>query len=317
MKIAHISDIHGDIATLRTFKDFVCSRDDLEVIACTGDFFGLNPELSNQEIKKKLKQARQMMSAYDFIRNNTDSKIPFKKVLKYILEHPNQLPDEVRESFPAATRDYQDYERIFVQEAKQQYEQLAEVFKNMSQKKLLIPGNWDSWPWFDHFGDSDLSVHNSSRTINNSTFAGYGESPEHTVFVPPTKVIGFDEDELYKHLTHEDPDIALTHVPPRFTTDQTSDTHLGSFGVLAYIFREKPMMVLCGHNHNNKVQRVNGVESTVVVNSGNLGKYHRQKQYGTFSIIDIDNKNIRAIDSYQIRNKKIEHLREELILKTA
>jgi len=282
MKFIHFSDVHGDLDALRSVLDYASSKD-LELMVCSGDLGG---ECLSDE------RAKQMVEAYGFLSNlyNGDGRlIPFGAVM----EHSGELPDDVQR----ARQIYRDSEKEFDEKREVQYSEIFDILGNFSGRILVVPGNWDTRTYFDHFGDDVVNIHRYPEVVNGVKFAGYGGAREKPFHVPLRRVVDFSDDDLYKFLDKEDPDVAVTHVPPRHLFDQTKDCrHIGSWANLLYMREQVPRVLLCGHSHcqdSVKDERV----ATVISNAGNLGRYRSSDTYGTFNIVELEDDGVRVVKS--------------------
>ncbi len=297
MKIGHISDLHYNIPSLRTIKDWA-EESDLEVIVCSGDFLG--PCLP-------FEKAKEMQGALDYIRSNVyaDISVSLTKVLEILRK--KQTPDKKLNS---VVQVYSEAERKFDERAEEQYLTIKEFLSQFPQTVLTVPGNWDSTKYFDILGEYD--IHKKTREIDDVEFSGYGASLGTPIVLPPTRIIRYSEDELFDFFTKEMPEIAVTHVPPRKVFDKDSDgDHVGSFANLAYLRNpeQAPNILLCGHCHEGKGAGVPDGLNTYVVNPGNLGSYDNSPEKGVLLEIDYNNgKNIK-VKPYGVGNEGVNELK--------
>jgi Icc-related predicted phosphoesterase len=121
--------------------------------------------------------------------------------------------------------------------------------------------------------------------LDDVSFVGFGASSElMSHFIPQDLEINFSGQMAYNYLSQfsdgHAADVCITHCPPYRAADfvtikgedgKTIKNHIGDLGILAYLLECQPTVVLCGHAHNPLIQAKG---KTVVINSGNLGRYH-------------------------------------------
>lgn len=289
MKLLHLSDIHGDLVALSTIKNYALKRHDLEVIVFSGD--GLGECLNRSQIE--IKQA-----AYSFIesRVQTSEPLSFENVLYHLLTS-EEAPADIKK----AAKDYVKVVREFDKNAEKQYSELVDIFKRFPQQVLTVPGNWDSPVYFKFFEEFD--IHNKSKEINKIKFAGYGGDNWIPVCVPETRTIGLSERELHDFLIQEDPDVAVTHVPPKSLQDEGGN--MGNWANLCYIRTESPILSLCGHAHESRGIGKERHQETIVINPGNLGHYDGALNKGTFYEIELNKKGVISAIPYIILGGEI------------
>jgi len=284
MKGLHISDVHGDQVALATVRNFANEKKDLEFVVLSGDYAGRC--LEDEQIKEE-------KLSYNFIKSRvkTGEYVPFEAILQHLLSE-----EEVPEELKKAAGDYKEVLSYFDDRIKSQYKGMKDILNQFEQSVLTIPGNWDTRHYFEYFKDFD--IHNKSRVIDGMKFSGYGGNNWVPVVMPEIRHMGISEKELHDFLVKEDPDVAVVHTPPIGLQDD--ENARGSFANLAYIRAEAPMLFLCGHAHNGYGIGKDSYQSTLIVNSGNLGAYPGSKNQGTFYEIDIGEKGVNKIIPYKI-----------------
>ncbi|MEM4230493.1 MAG: metallophosphoesterase [Candidatus Pacearchaeota archaeon] len=288
MKLLHISDIHGDLDSLNTVADFARKRNDLEVIVCTGDLLGQC--LPEEKVRLMLQAHNDILKRVYINERPIQNVFEFKEVLSFLLQRGDK-----------AAEVYRAIEQEFEKNAEIQYSTIREVLAKFPQKVLTIPGNWDSQQYFYHFEEFD--IHKKIREVGEVEFGGYGVDLATPTFLPLTKIIPYSEDELYNFLVENIPEVAVTHTPPRGILDQTLQGNKGSWAVLAYLRNpeESSNLFLCGHCHESfGVIKPKGLR-TLVINSGNLGKYKDCSHQRSFIEINYENGKEISILPYEIR----------------
>lgn len=287
MKILHLSDVHGDLEALTAVKDYALeSKPDVTVIS--GDLLGQC--LSVGEAKEMQAMVGNIAGKVQVNGRSISSVSELKQAIEILLERKD-----------GDAQIYRKIERVFDREAEKQYSDIKGVLDKFPETVLTIPGNWDSTQYFEHFGDFD--IHKETREVGDVEFSGYGEGNSTPILLPPTKVIGYSEEELFALLAKEMPEVAVTHNPPKFLRDKNSDgDHVGSWAGLAYVRNpdRSSDLLLCGHVHEDAgVMKPDGLE-TFVVNAGNLGRFRDSPVRGCFVEIDYDKEERTSIEPYRV-----------------
>lgn len=291
MKILHFSDLHGDIESLIELRKYSQTRSDLELILFSGDLLG-------QCLEEE--QARKMYDAFYFIKNTvkTQEPVSFDRILGFLM-----TSIQVKQEHRNAAEFYIEVQKEFDENAEISYKKILDEIKQFSQQILMIPGNWDSLHFLHFFGEYDLHE-KSIKNKQELKIAGYGSSDAIPVFLPPTRAIPFSHERMYEFLRQRDADVVLTHMPPYSILDSTQNGSRGSLGCLAYLRTNQPDLLLCGHYHSSIGNELDEPSGTVVINSGNLGRYGKDN-YGNFSEMDY-NQSEGAITN--VTHRKIKNL---------
>jgi Icc-related predicted phosphoesterase len=232
------------------------------------------------------KEADHILCAGDF------SLMPFKKEHILALQQTQDL-----EAFVKAKREYNSG-RI---------NEIKAIFDGSGIPYNVVPGNYDP-ELSDIFAEHDL--HKKTAQLGNAKIFGYGGAdafPDHILsMVELGEIVDFDPEELYNLLNRENPDIVLSHIPPRGACDTIHDGERGgTIATTKYVMEnmaagKNPKLIVAGHIHEsgpyaNNPKNVKGVMSvpnpdghrTVVVNPGNIGRF-MQFDFGTFVEMDIE-----------------------------
>lgn len=297
MKGLHISDIHGDLEALDAVRKFSQERKDLEVVVCSGDLIGT--PLSDTSSKK-------MREKFGFILNSieTNGPVPIEKIFELIGQDPN-APQELKE----AVKVYKEAEGSFDIYAKRSYEEIASLFSQFPQTILTIPGNWDSKQYFKYMKKFD--IHKKTVEINDVEFGGYGGADVIPIFLPPTRIVPYDEDELFNFLTENSPEIAVTHMPPRGILDRNGKGNIGSWANLAYIRNpeDSSNLMLCGHCHESVGATKPENLTTLVINPGNFGTCVNAPAKRCFFEIDYRNGRGTSVKPYKVENGEVREIK--------
>ena len=220
MKILHFSDVHGGLEELRYLRQYAQKLSDFELTIFSGDLLG--PFLSQEQVQ-------QMYKAFNFILRNVKTKkpVPVEEILRQCRFNPNSTNDLQR-----AAEDYTRVESEFDKNAELRYEEALKEIEQFPGEVLMIPGNWDIQHFAKIFDKYDINQ--KSKIVNGVKIAGYGGSDLHPDLNPPTRGTPYNDEALYTFLTQEDPDIAITHVPPYGIYDGNNN-HSGRFANLAYL----------------------------------------------------------------------------------
>ncbi len=304
MKIMHITDIHGDLETLEKTVDYAREDESIKVLACTGDYLGIFLKDNESDI---------MFSSYNMIKSQVRTKdggqVPFKDAIEYVLSSTNTNRD-----LKIAGEVYSSIEKLFDEKATEQYSLVNKILTQSKKAIVMVHGNWDSPQYFDHFTANN--IHGRTLEIEGVKFAGYGGENTEPIFVPPTRFIGLDEKGLHDFLIREDADVVLTHVPPKGLVDivpirKDKNLHIGSWASLAYLRAQSPNVIFCGHAHDAIGLMKDDYAPTLVINSGNLGRYPQTKHHGTFSINELnDKKYLKTHSLFKLYEGKFELIKQ-------
>lgn len=288
MKILDMSDIHGDLDALKTVADFAASNKDkgLELVICNGDLPGKC--LGREE-------AEQAYAAFGFLynimkQNDLDDFDDFMEKIKSV----SNLPEQIK----AAVRDYKELVGKYKELVGKQYEEIAGIFRQLPQKVLIVPGNWDSKNFFENDDIRRFGLHGQFDSIGEGAdkliIAGYGDAEDNTTNpnVPQSEIIQASGRDLYGFLSKEKRDIAVTHVPAFGFLDRIKNKNIGSPYVLAYLLRDSaPDLHFCGHCHPDRGAMVIPETEAISINPGNLGKYPGDEVSGSFVVVDYEKTN--------------------------
>ncbi len=146
------------------------------------------------------------------------------------------------------------------------------IVKKLSQLKIttfIIHGNHESEENLNQLcSDNIIFLHKRTYTIRNYTFFGYGgggfdpKDPKLESLIPKVKKIA--KEKL----------IFLTHMPPYNTKLDYLPRYkkrAGSLSSLKFIKETKPILVVCGHLHEN-FNKHDYIGKTLVINPGPLGQ---------------------------------------------
>jgi len=300
MKMLHFTDVHDGIQELEAVRDFAKERKDLDAVMCTGDLLSATM-LDNDDLGT-------MLNSWAFLRASIpiEKPIPAQEfacgVRRGIIANAGRIDERIIR----ASDNYARIEEKFDEALKTHYGSLRDIIKGFPQRVLMIPGNWDTVNFDEYFGE--FNIHGEIVDVSGTRVAGYGRYNFIPNVVPPTRVDeSYDPRELYNFLVDADPQIALTHAPPYGILDGTNQTQrLGDFAILSYMLRESPVLLLCGHKHNFIGKEQPEYARTVVVNSGNLGKYPEEPQHGTFSEIELEGEDVKNVLFYIVQDGKVQ-----------
>jgi Icc-related predicted phosphoesterase len=298
MRIMHITDIHGDTEHLAKAVNHSNERG-VNVLACSGDLLGQT---------STVEEARQMQQAYNFVLNNVrvNGRISVDDLFKRLRGDAN-APEEIKR----AVEIYATLEQAFDTNANRQYEGIDSALKDFSGKLILVPGNWDTVRQLANYDHLQLNnIHEASLDVGGIKFSGHGGAHTIPIFTPPTRIDGFSEERLFTTMKQNDPEVAVLHVPPYGILDMDDEgtDHIGSFAARSYVFEESPNLLLCGHAHRSLgIQKAGGGDAaSVVVNSGNLGRYSGAQRSGTFTEIELgENNYVKSVQPWMTDGKDI------------
>ncbi|MCX8163501.1 MAG: metallophosphoesterase [Candidatus Micrarchaeota archaeon] len=137
--------------------------------------------------------------------------------------------------------------------------ELLELF----DKFYFVHGNMDSSIIIDEIRNHPGYLHGKKINFGEWNFVGLGGSNP-TPFSTPSE---YSEKQLehFLELTEADYNsIVLSHPPPKGIFDVVGDgQHVGSTAVLDFIKKVKPLMLICGHIHENVGKTI--VDETLIV----------------------------------------------------
>ncbi|MCP4022471.1 MAG: phosphoesterase [Desulfobacteraceae bacterium] len=128
------------------------------------------------------------------------------------------------------------------------YKPTIEWMDKVSAKVLAITGNTDLKQARHQIKDKNMLMDNTPFTKDGITFIGVSG----TIPLPFLSRIGFNETSRLAPLEAKitPKTILVAHPPPRGTCDRVMNRfHAGSSNLKAFVKKHQPMMVLCGHIH--------------------------------------------------------------------
>lgn len=298
MKIMSMSDIHGDFETFDRALEIVKSSG-ADVLTISGD---LNGNHFSEEEGKQFCEAYQILRSIIpqlqmHVQKSNGQRINCGDAAKLIYSGQFKIDDGVKEKIG----NYLQLEEKARIRILQNYTGFKQRFSGLEQRVFIIPGSLDTT-----FMDDVLASYNLHERypeeVQGMKFIGYGESRELADEIPEGFVIGFNQDKAFEYLSqNKDANIILTHTPPR---GFEGDSRLpGDYAFLAYIYRNEPDLVLCGHSHSPLIA-IEPKTKTVVANPGNLGRYHN-RNFGTFLEIDVDEGAVKPATIYNLNGENI------------
>lgn len=282
-----MSDIHGDFETFDKALQAIRQIGNVDALAITGDLAGSG---FNQEEAKYFSDAQENIVNFnrELRANRNAYGENLTKTCEYVLNDKN-APEDVKK----LVKDYQELQQKDVQYSSNCYQEFASRLEQLSTsdgvRTLLVPGNWDSLNIDDYLAENNLHNRNGRKeSIKGIGFVGYGGAGMVPRIKPYDKLVDFDEDEAYNHLTsNEDAEIALVHSPVAgLDLDGENSRHFGEYCLTAYMHRNTPSLILEGHSHKPRISK-DLKSGTIVCNPGNLGKYDNGN-HGSFLELDIN-----------------------------
>ncbi len=300
MKLISMADIHSDFETLDKALGYV-KASDAEVLAITGDLSGTVFENSEREGFAKCRNILRQAAPQILERTGKPS-ITLRGTAKFLIDYDKATPEAKK-----VAEEYVRLEELAHQRMLSTYREFKSRFdelQGLGKKVMLVPGNWDGKCIDDIDTLAHANLHQRHlREIGGVTFTGYGGSPKNPNELPIDLTPDFDSHEAFVHLATLDPDVALIYAIPagyEFSDDRgkytfshgdvilsgNSHAERGQYSLSAYLYRNKPYLILTGDTHKCFSMR-DATANTVVANPGNLGR-HGKEAYGTFLEIEID-----------------------------
>lgn len=186
------------------------------------------------------------------------------------------------------TRDRAQLRKAVLNGTGEVYSTFKSILDGSGVPYMVLPGNYDSSAVETVFGEHNLD--RKTQTVSGIKYLGFGggqQTPMHIayledIFNDGSLIARFDEDELSLLLRKEQPTVAVTHQPPEGFLDYTVfRQHWGTPVLTQYLIEASPKLVLVGHVHEsgpmgNNAKGYKGIAKvgdTVLVNSGNLGRF--------------------------------------------
>jgi Icc-related predicted phosphoesterase len=153
---------------------------------------------------------------------------------------------------------------------------IVSTIQSFAPKIVSIPGNCDRLTVNKYLEDAAISVHGRSQLLNSLMLYGVGGCAT-TPFHTPQE---YTDDDIATMLNAWQKDdavrwhILITHCPPFNTRlDRTFlGQHVGSKTIRAFIEKNRPDLVICGHIH--EARGVDRVDSTICINPGTFPKHY-------------------------------------------
>lgn len=153
-----------------------------------------------------------------------------------------------------------------------------ESWRLLAPRLLAVAGNMDSAALDAHLANLGISLDSRGVVIGDAGFFGVSAAPKSPLHLP----YELTEEEIaarieagFAQVKHCAVKIFCPHAPPRDTACDRihSGLHVGSTAVRAFIEREQPDLVLCGHIHESRGE--DRIGRARIVNPGPLteGRY--------------------------------------------
>ena len=307
-----MSNIYGDFETLQKALKYI-SETDAKVITIQGDLSGKVLEggeltgriLNDKDERNKIYVLNKIMGdILPQIYQNTGKQMTRHDAACMLIESDGKIQGS--EDLKKVALDYILLEKKAKDKMSENYQKFKEIFEGLTQKVLLVPGNWDGLHIDDFLAKQNL--HDKyPEEIEGIKFVGYGGSPEQVPELPYDLTFGFNEDVAYSHLVkNEGAEVVLSHTIPRHYENHGSNR--GQYSLLAYLHRCAPSLFLMGHNNFPFVKKESKT-GTILANPGNLGRdpLNRNPNFGSFLEFEIDgNFIVTPLASHKISGDKIE-----------
>jgi putative phosphoesterase len=152
---------------------------------------------------------------------------------------------------------------------------IMRMFMTINDHIVAVPGNCDRITVNKYLVDNDLSLHMTTRVIQDIALYGIGGSGK-TPFHTPQEYA--DEDiktilQAWKKHETVKWHVLVTHSPPAHTKlDRTiMGLHVGSKAIRAFIETFEPDLVICGHIHESR--GVDHINKTLCINPGTFPQH--------------------------------------------
>jgi uncharacterized protein len=165
-------------------------------------------------------------------------------------------------------------------------ERAIELWRPLAARLFAVAGNMDSPDIDTRLVELGVSLNGRGVVLGEIAFLGVSAAP-HSPLRTPYEVadaeLGQRADDGLVALAGQRPRLLLfcPHAPPYGTACDRlrSGEHVGSRALRAFVVREQPQVVLCGHIHEARGEDV--IDGSRVVNPGPLAQGH-------YAIVDVD-----------------------------
>ncbi len=188
------------------------------------------------------------------------------------------------------TRNRDAFRQAVIDQTTRIYTEFKRILDASGIPYFVIPGNYDTVAIDAVYGDHNLDHKLLEEDgIKHFGYGGGRQTPAHIanledLFSGSPLIARFDDKELYALLCQHEPTIAVTHQPPHCSLDYTVfQQHWGTPVTRRYLEEavHAPKLLLVGHVHesgpngNNQkgFKGIDKIKETVIVNSGNLGRF--------------------------------------------
>jgi Icc-related predicted phosphoesterase len=167
-----------------------------------------------------------------------------------------------------------------------------ERWRALAPRLLALAGNMDSPSIDARLADLGVALDGRGHIFGDVGVFGVSAAPRSPLHTP----YELGDEELERRTDAGAADVAgcrvrifCPHAPPQGTAcDQLSDgRHVGSVVIRAFVDREQPDLVLCGHIHESRA--VDRVGRTPIVNPGPVAAGH-------YAVVTVDNTVTVALD---------------------
>ena len=152
----------------------------------------------------------------------------------------------------------------------QNIEKILLRLNKLGKKVFLIHGNHESGPVLRHLCsryENIVFLHKKLEFLRNFCFVGFGGGGFSFVEPDFKKFIEKKKDKLINKKI-----VLLVHQPPYMTKlDKINSEHAGNKSFREFIVNFKPVLVVCGHLHENE-EKQDSVKTTKIINPGPYGK---------------------------------------------
>ena len=174
----------------------------------------------------------------------------------------------------------------------EQVEDAIAGWQELVPRVLAVAGNMDSAAIDERLADLGVSLNGAGVMVDQLGFFGVSAAPRSPLRTP----YEVDEAELARQIELGWPTVAAAsvrifcpHAPPRETACDrlSSGQHVGSAAVRAFVEREQPDLVLCGHIHESRGMDMIG--QSRIVNPGPAATGH-------FAMVDTEPELVVRLD---------------------
>lgn len=308
MRIAHISDVDGDLIALGGALNFA-ANEKLDLVVCSGGML-------NSKGIEQLPAMKRMKEITRFVEESCKTEQPMNVsvLMRNVMADKRTKEIPILARLQRDIREYLDLQNRLTEQVDRQYagiRRLLDTFSGATADVLVLPGIEERHLslYYDQFSRHD--AHGQVRKVQGLEFAGYGGGSRNGDTLDAERAADFFQ--------RASPDVIFTYVSPRGIQNGESginpNCEAGPFA--DFISSACPDLWLCGFGSEEGiiVNREQGEKGIIVNNPGRLGRL-TQTDRSTFAVIEIDpnadmkTNLVRSVQHYTFHEGKVSAVEE-------